>query len=64
MAWEKKRVYVITAFFADDSYSSPSEEFFADTLTAAERRKKELQQDSDYEDVVISDEPEEREIWI
>ena len=63
MSWVKKEVYVVTAWFKDDSYSSPSESFFADTLEEAERKKEELLEDPTYEDVWISDEPEEHEFW-
>lgn len=63
MVWVKKEVYVITAWFKDDSYSSPSEEFYAHTLKEAEQKKEELLLDEEYEDVWISDEPEIRELW-
>lgn len=63
MAYEKKMVYVLTAWFKDDSYSSPSEEFYAESWDEAERKKKELLQDPEYEDVWISDDMEERELW-
>ena len=63
MAWEKKMVYVVTAFFKDDCYSSPSEEFITDTWEEAVKLQKELQADEDYDEVFISDEKEEREVW-
>ena len=66
MAWEKKMVYVLTAWFAnfeESGYSDPSEEFFADTFEEAERKKAELLEDPEYEDVWISDERQEREFW-
>lgn len=61
--WEKRMVYIITAWFRDDCYSSPSEEFYANTYEEAERKRLELLEDDEYEDVWISDEPEEREFW-
>ena len=61
--WEKRLVYIVTAWFKDDSYSSPSEEFVAETYEEAERLRDELLLDDEYEDVWISDEPEEREMW-
>lgn len=67
MAWKKKEVYVITAFFKDfeeSGYDSPSEEFFADTLEEAEYKKAELLKDDEYEDVLISDDKQEREFWV
>lgn len=67
-AWEKKMVYVLTAWLVEDeeegNYSSPSEEYFADTLKDAERLKEELLEDSSIDDVWISDEKEEREFWV
>lgn len=63
MAWKTKMVYVLTAFFADDSYSDPSEEFFAETWEEAVRKKAELLEDDMYEDVIISDDKEAREFW-
>lgn len=61
--WKPKEVYIVTAFFKDDSYSSPSEEFFADTIEEAERKRAELLEDPEYDDVMISDEKEVREFW-
>ena len=66
MAWQKKMVYVLTAWYAnfeESGYPYPSGEFYADTLEEAERKKVELLEDEEYEDVWISDEKEERELW-
>lgn len=63
MAWVQEEVYVLTAFFKDDSYSDPSEEFFAKTFEEAEKKQAELLEDDEYEDVLISDEKQEREFW-
>ena len=66
MAWKKRMVYVITAWFAnveESGHTDPSEEFFANTLEEAERKKAELLKDDEYEDVWISDEKQEREFW-
>lgn len=66
MAWKKKMVYIITAWYAnfeESGYTEPSEEYYADTLKEAERKKAELLEDDEYEDVWISDEKEEREFW-
>ena len=62
--WQKRMVYVITAFFKSDEYSDPSEEFFADTWEEAEAKKEELLCDDEYEDVYISDDMEEREFLV
>lgn len=66
MAWKKRMVYVITAWFKnfeESGYTDPSEEFFADTWEEAERKKAELLKNDEYEDVWISDEKQEREFW-
>lgn len=66
MAWKKKMVYVLTAWFEnfeESGYTEPSEEFYADTMEEAECRKAALMETGEYEDVWISDEKEEREFW-
>ena len=66
MAWKKKMVYVVTAWFAnfeESGYSDPSEEFYRETLEEAEALKKRLLEDDEYEDVWISDEKVEKEFW-
>ena len=62
----KKMVWIVTAWFRDfenTGYSEPSEIFFADTYPEAEKMKQELLDDPEYEDVWISDVPEEREFY-
>lgn len=66
MGWVKKHVYVITAFFAnfeESGYQDPSEEFFAATYDRALKKKAELEANEEYDQVIISDGPEERELW-
>jgi len=76
MAWEKKKVYVITIILADVdeegeplNWTHPTEEYFADTLEEAESKKEYFMQGKDpfygdlIEDCLISDEKEEREFW-
>lgn len=61
-----KKVWVVTAWFADYeelNYTSPSEDFFADTYREAEQLKEKLLEDPLYEDVTIGDDPEERDFW-
>ncbi len=72
--WEKKMVYVVTIWLKEEdaqgepiNWSSPSEEYYADTLEEAEQMKERfLSGRNEYygdlvEDVWISDEKEERE---
>lgn len=66
MGWMKKHVYVITAFFAnfdESGYQDPSEEFYAATYDRALKKKAELEANEEYEQVIISDGPQERELW-
>ena len=76
MAWEKKKVWVVTIYLADKdeegediNWSSPSEEYFADTYQEAEKMKQRFLAGEDecygdlIEDVLISDDMEEREFW-
>lgn len=70
MAWQKKFVWVLTAWFREQdedgyplNYSSPSEEFFAESYSDALRLKTELLEDGNYEDVWISDDMQIRELW-
>lgn len=66
MGWMKKHVYVITAFFAnfeESGYENPSEEFYAATYDRALKKKAELESNPEYDEVIISDGPEERELW-
>lgn len=61
-----RNVWIITAWFAnyeEMGYTSPSEEFHADTYEEAERTRDELLQDPIYENVTIGDEPEERDFY-
>ncbi len=71
--WEKKMVYVVTIWLKEEddqgeplNWSSPSEEYYADTLEKAEQMKERfLSGRNEYygdlvEDVWISDEKEER----
>lgn len=73
--WEKKMVYVVTVWLKEEDeegkplyWSSPSEEYYADTLEEAEQMKERFLsgQDEFYgdliEDVWISDDKEEREL--
>ena len=58
-----KKVWIVTCWFRDfenSGYTSPSEEFYADTYAEAEQMKEELQLQPEYEAVEISEEPEER----
>lgn len=66
MAWKKKLVYVVTAWFRDfeDGYSEPYDEFYAESLDEAEKLQSELYEFYEYEDVCISDFLEEREILV
>ena len=60
------KVWIVTAWFRDfenSGFTSPSEEFHADTLEEAEKMKAELLDDPLYEDVWISDGPEDREFF-
>lgn len=64
MALEKK--WIITAYFAhyeELNYTSPSEEYYADSYDEALSKKEELLQDPTFEQIEISDEPEEREFY-
>lgn len=61
-----RKVWIVTAWFADYeelNYTSPSEEFHADTYGEAERMRDELLQDPMYENVTIGEEPEERDFY-
>ena len=73
--WEKRMVWVVTVWLKEEdeegeplNWSSPSEEYYADTLEEAEEMKARFLagQDEYYgdliEDVWISDEREEREL--
>lgn len=65
--WEKQKVYVVRSWYADQEDSlAPleAEEHFAETYAEAEKLKEELLDEGVYEDVLISDEPEVREVWI
>ncbi len=72
--WEKKMVYVVTIWLKEEddqgeplNWSSPSEEYYANTLEEAEKMKERFLSGRDrfygdlIEDVWISDEKEERE---
>ncbi len=72
--WEKKMVYVVTIWLKEEddqgeplNWSSPSEEYYANTLEEAEQMKERFLSGRDkfygdlIEDVWISDEKEERE---
>ncbi len=72
--WEKKMVYVVKIYLKEEdeegnpiNWTSPSEEYYADTLEEAERMKERFLSGRDnyygdlIEDVWISDEKEERE---
>lgn len=66
-AWEKRKVYVVTVYFTEESnFDEVSEEYFADKYDEIEDIKSQIQ--SDYEDweidsIIVSDEPEIREFW-
>ncbi len=65
--YKKSEVYVITGFFRDfeeTGYDSPSQVFYADTLEEAEKMKTELEATDEYEEVIISEDPEIREFWV
>ncbi len=64
--YKTKDVYVITGFFRnfeETGYDSPSQEFYAETIEEAEKTKMEMLDTDEYEDVLISAEPEPREFW-
>ncbi len=74
--WEKRMVYVVTVWLREEdeegeplNWSSPSEEFYADTLEEAEQMKERFLSGQDglygdlIEEVWISDEKEERELF-
>lgn len=76
MAWEKRKVYVVTILLADEdeegeplNWTNPSEEYFANTFEEAEIMKDKFLRGEDpfygdlVEDCYISDEKEEREFW-
>lgn len=66
-AWEKRKVYVVTVYFTEESnFNEVSEEYFADKYDEIEDVKSQIR--SDYEDweidsIIVSDEPEIREFW-
>lgn len=66
-ALEKRKVYVVTVYFTEESnFDEVSEEYFADKYDEIEDIKSQIQ--SDYEDweidsIIVSDEPEIREFW-
>lgn len=66
-AWEKRKVYVVTVYFTEESnFDEVSEEYFADKYDEIEDIKSQIQRD--YEDweidsIIVSDEPEIREFW-
>ena len=66
-AWEKRKVYVVTVYFTEESnFDEVSEEYFADKYDEIEDIKSQIR--SDYEDweidsIIVSDEPEIREFW-
>lgn len=64
--WQKKLVWVVTAWFVEneENYSSPSEEYYADTLEKAKELKESLMEDCSVEEVWISDAPEEKEVLV
>lgn len=63
--WQKKLVWVVTAWFTEDeNYSSPSEEYYANTLEEAKELKESLLEDCSIDDVWISDAPEEKEVLV
>lgn len=67
MAWKEKKVYVLTAWYAnfeESGYDYPSTEFYADTMEEAECRKVALMESGEYEDVWIGNEKEEREFLV
>lgn len=61
-----KNVWIVTCWFRDfenSGYTSPSEEFHADTYAEAEQMKNELMEHPEYESVEISEASEEREFY-
>ncbi len=69
--WAKKRVYVLTAFLCDVdeegeplNWSEPYEEHFAESMEEAEKLRQKLLESDDYDNVIISDEKEQREFWV
>lgn len=75
--WEKRMVYVVTIWLKEEdeegepiNWSSPSEEYFADTLEEAEQMRERFLSGEDkfygdlIEDCWISDEREEREFLV
>lgn len=77
MAWQKKMVWIVTIFLKETdengeplNWSSSSEEYFADNLEDAEHMKTKFLAGKDeyygnfVQDCCISDQPEERELWV
>lgn len=63
----KKMVWIVTAVLADfeeSGYLYPTEDYYAETYEEAEKLRAELLEYPEYEDVWISDEPEEREFYV
>lgn len=61
-----KKVWIVTGWFAhyeELNYTSPSEEFLADSYEEAIEIQRKMLEDSIYESVVISEDPEEREFY-
>lgn len=61
---EKKEVWIVTAYFTEDSGYPDSEEFTADSYTEAEKVKRQILDEYDpdcIESVTISDDPEIRD---
>lgn len=61
-----KMMWIVTGWFAhyeELNYTSPSEEFFADSYEEAIRLQIKMSDDPIYESVTISEEPEERNFY-
>lgn len=54
-----KKVWIVTAWYRDfetSGYLEPYEHYYADTYAEAESKKTELEQDSEFEKIEISEE--------
>ena len=63
----RKLVYVISVFFTEDSGLEGNDTYFADSLADIDRVKAQIYEDyNDWEisEIIVSDEPEEREFYV
>ena len=63
--YQKKDVYILTAFFSEESGLEGSEEYYADSYSDIERVKAQIYEDypDEVDEIIVSDDKEEREFF-